>query len=103
MEQRKLSQWASWALIGVVCVLWAWRPQHPLALRLLVDVSGVVVGIAWLASVATWLRNGVGWLRWVRGGGLRMLGANVTLRSATPLLVCLAGFAAIAFLVARIA
>lgn len=100
MDRRRISQVGGPVLFAVVAVLWTWKPKHPLALHIGVDVIGVVMAVAWLLLLANWLRNTVGWLRWARSGGLRTLGANVTLRSTAPLLAALAAVVAFAFVIA---
>lgn len=102
MDRRRFSRAGSWVLIAVIVVLWAWKPQHPAALRIGVDVIGVAIGIGWLLIIADWLLSTAGWLAWVRGGGLRSLASNLTLRSSAPLLTALAGLGALAFLIYRV-
>jgi hypothetical protein len=96
MDRGRISKLGSWALFAVVAVLWAWKPKHPIALRIAVDVIGIVMAVGWLVIIAIWLLNAAGWLR---SGGLRTLGANVTLSSSGPLLAALATLAALAALV----
>jgi hypothetical protein len=96
MDRSRASKLGTWVLFAVVAVLWAWQPKHPMALRVGVDVIGVVMGVTWLVIIAVWVLNSAGWLR---SGGIRTLGANATLRSSAPLLAALATLAALAALV----
>ena len=101
MEQRRWSQPALIAIAVAIGILWAIRPAHPTALRVLVDVIGIVMGVGWIVIAVSFIRSTTAWLR---GQGWREMrpGRSWTLETTMPLLVCLGILGLVAVLVTQL-
>lgn len=104
MERRDSSQAALITLAVALGILWTLKPEHPSgALSVLIDAVGIVLTIGWIVIAIRWFRAAIDWSRWIRREGLRTVSSGWTLQSAMPLLICLAGVAVVALLVALLA